>query len=402
MTTAPGPLTFPFHDWSQELSAHHRRLREADAPACPVVSEYTGDQLWLVTRYATAKRLLEDPRFSSTAAMAPGAPRQEPVELRAPGTTGDGVSVLSEAGLRSVFTEGLGERAARRHERWLRDRADALLGALAERDGPVDLAADFVLPLVVGMTSRVLLGELSAEEAALLRDRTDLALQFCGATAEEQRQGLIDIHRFFTTHARRLAGGPGDHLLKRLAEAPAKAGPLSDAALSEIAALLLIAGYPTTSGFLCGAVITLLRHPEVVARLHRDPELIPGTVEELLRHTPLSTGAAKRMAIEDADIDGVPIRAGEVAMVSLEAANHDPDAFGDPDRFIPERQGPGHLGFGHGPNFCPGNRLARCLIDAMVRAVSHQPGLHLTVGPEEIRWHEGLFFRRPKTIPASW
>lgn len=402
VTTAPVPLTFPFHDWSQELSPHHERLREADAPVCPVVSEYTGDRLWLVTRYATAKRLLEDRRFSSTAAMAPGAPRQEPVELRAPGTTGDGVSVLREAGLRTVFTEGLGPRAARRHGKWLRDRADTLLRDVAECEGPVDLAADFAQPLAVAMTSRVLLGELSTEEAALLRDRTDLALQFCGATAEEQRGGLIDIHRFFTAHARRLADGPGDHLLKRLAEAPAENGPLGDAALSEIAALLLIAGFPTSSGFLCGALITLLRHPETVGRLHRDPELIPDAVEELLRHTPLSTGAAKRMATEDADIDGVRIRRGEVAMVSLEAANHDPDAFDDPDSFRPERQGPGHLGFGHGPNFCPGNRLARCLIDAMVRAVARRPGLHLTVGPEEIRWHEGLFFRRPKAIPASW
>ncbi|MBC3984662.1 cytochrome P450 [Streptomyces sp. AC536] len=402
MTTAQGPLTFPFHDWSQALSPHHQRLREADAPVCPVVSEYTGDRLWLVTRYATAKRLLEDPRFSSTAAMAPGAPRQEPVELRAPGTTGDGVSVLREAGMHSVFTEGLGARAARRHEAWLCDRAETLLGDLAERRGPVDLAAGFAEPLAAAMTSRVLLGELSAEEVALLRERTDLALQFCGATAAEQRAGLIDIHRFFTAHARRLAEGPGDHLLKRLAQASAEAGPLDDAALSEIAALLLIAGFPTSSGFLCGAVITLLRHPETLARLHGDPALVPETVEELLRYTPLSTGAAKRMATQDADIDGVPIRAGEVAMVSLEAANHDPNAFEDPDSFLPERQGPGHLGFGHGPNFCPGNRLARSLITAMVLAMARRPGLRLTVEPEEIRWHEGLFFRRPKAIPASW
>lgn len=399
---ASGTLTYPFHDWTQQLSPHYARLRESGPPVCPVVSEYTGDRLWLVTRYATAVQVLEDPRLSSAAAMAPGSPRQEPVELRAPGTRGNGVALLNEAGMRAVLADGLGPRAVRRHQEWIRERADTLMRELVTRRDAFDLAREFALPLARGTASRTLLGPLGADEEEQLIRWADVSLRFCGATAEHMVAGLTDIHRYFLAHARRLADAPGKHLLKTIANTSTHTGRLSDEELAEVAELFLVAGYPTSSGFLCGALITLLNHPEAVAALNRDPALIPSAVEELLRHTPLSTGAARRRATEDVQVDGMTIKAGDVVLVSMEAVNHDPEVFEDPDAFILGRQGPAHFGFGRGLHFCPGNRLARCLIEAMVRAVAGHPGLRLTVAPEDIRWHEGLFFRRPEAIPASW
>ncbi|MEV5599205.1 cytochrome P450 [Streptomyces sp. NPDC052496] len=398
---ASGTLTYPFHDWSQQLSPHYARLRETGPPLCPVVAEYTGDRLWLVTRYATAVQVLEDPRLSSADAMASGSPRQEPVELRAPGTRGNGVALLKEAGLRAVFADGLGPRAVRRHHEWIRERADTLMHELVQRRDTFDLAREFALPLARETASRFLLGPLGADEGEQLIRWADLSLRFCGATAEQMVAAFTDMHQYFLTHARRLADAPGEHLLKTVATTTG-AGRLSDADLAEVAELFLVAGYPTSSGFLCGALITLLRHPEAVMALHRDPALVPAAVEELLRHTPLSTGAARRRATEDVQVDGMTIKAGDVVLVSMEAVNHDPEAFEEPDAFLLGRQGPAHFGFGRGLHFCPGNRLARCLIDAMVRTVARHPGLRLAVEPEEIRWHEGLFFRRPQTIPASW
>lgn len=400
--TTTATLTYPFHDWSQELSPRYAQLRASDAPVCPVVSEGTGDHLWLATRYAAAVELLEDPRLSSEAAIASGAPRQEPVELRAPGTRADGVAMLREAGLRSVLADGLGPRAVRRHQGWINDLAETLMSELASREGTFDLAADFVEPLSSALVSRTLLGELSADERDLLAHCADTGLRFCGVTHEEQVHAFTQMHEFFLEHARRLAGTPGEHLLKLIAEAPVDHGPLSDEALAEAGSLLVVAGFPTSSGFLCGALLTLLRHPGAVQELHAHPERVPSAVEELLRYTPLSTGSVKRMATEDLEIDGVRIKVGEVVMVSLEAVNHDPDAFEDPDVFRPGREGPMHFGFGRGRHFCPGNRLARCVIEATVRAVARRPGLRLAVAPEEISWHEGLFFRRPRAIPATW
>ncbi|MEU2790964.1 cytochrome P450 [Streptomyces sp. NPDC007100] len=399
---ASGTLTYPFHDWSQQLSPHYARLRASGPPVCPVVSAYTGDRLWLVTRYATAVQVLEDARLSSAAAMASGSPRQEPVELRAPGTRGNAIALLKEAGLRAVLADGLGPRAVRRHQEWIRQRAGHLMHGLVERRDTIDLAGEFALPLARQTASRTLLGGLGADEEEQLVRWADLGLRFCGATPQQQVGAFTDMHRFFLAQARRLADSPGEHLLKTVAATCTDGGRLSDEGLAEVAELLVVAGYPTSAGFLCGALITLLNHPEVVAALNRDPALIPSAVEELLRHTPLATGSAKRRATEDVQVDGVTIKAGEVVMVSMEAVNHDPEAFEDPDAFILGRQGPAHLGFGRGLHFCPGNRLARCLIEAMVRAVADRPGLRLSVAPEDIRWHEGLFFRRPEAIPASW
>ncbi|WP_053801811.1 cytochrome P450 [Streptomyces rimosus] len=366
------------------------------------MAEHTGDRLWLVTRYATAVQVLEGPRLSMAAAMASGSPRQEPVELRAPGTRGDALALLKETGLRGVLAGGLGPRAARRHQAWIHARADALIHDLLERRDMLDLAREFALPLARDTASRTLLGPLDADEWEQLVRWTDLSLRFCGATAEQQVRALTDMHRFFLAPVRHLVDAPGDHLLKALAATPTDTGRLNDEVLAEVAGLLAVTGYPTCSGFLCGALITLLRHPEAVMALHRDPALVPAAGEELLRHTPLSTGAARRRATEDVQVDGVTIKAGDVVLVSMEAVNHDPEAFEEPETLLLDRQGPAHFGFGRGLHFCPGNRPARCLIDAMVRTVARHPGLRLAVEPEGIRWHEGLFFRRPQTIPASW
>ncbi|MEV4255268.1 cytochrome P450 [Spirillospora sp. NPDC049652] len=393
---------FPFGDWGFALAPEYADARAAGAPAVRVTTA-NGDRAWLVTRYDLARRVLGDPRMSLTAALDPDAPRQEPLPLRAPEGTGDIVTALKDAGLHKVVADALGPRAVKLHREWTADHARHLLDALVRDGALADLRAGLTLRLPFAVSCRVLLGDLREDELSRLNGWADAALSWGPGFS---RHGLGDvataqdeIYRFFLRRLPELVAAPGDHLVRKVA-AP---GVLDPRDLAVFGVSMFLAGYRTSSSFLSGALVTLLRHPQAVRAVRDDPGLVPATAEELLRFTPMATGGAKRLATEDVDLDGLVIRAGELVLVSLEAANHDPDAFPEPDVFAPGRDAPGQLGFGHGTHFCPGNRLARMQIEAVVGALAERsPALRLAVPADDLRWTEGAGFRTPLAIPVTW
>jgi cytochrome P450 len=123
-------------------------------------------------------------------------------------------------------------------------------------------------------------------------------------------------------------------------------------------ALLLVAGFETTTNLLGNGVVLLLDHPGEAKRLATDPELAPAYVEEVLRvDSPVQL--TERFAGQDAEIAGVEIPAGSELIVLLGAANRDPERFAEPERFVPDRPGNAPLSFGAGAHYCLGAPLAR-------------------------------------------
>jgi len=121
----------------------------------------------------------------------------------------------------------------------------------------------------------------------------------------------------------------------------------------------------------------LVRHPDQLAILRARPELVEGAVEEMLRYdAPFQMNL--RMLTEDVELDGVPLRAGDLVRQALGSANRDPERFNDPDRFRVERPPKRHLSFGLGPHFCIGAPLARLQAQIAVGAlVRRLPNLRL-------------------------
>ncbi|GLW06868.1 cytochrome P450 [Microtetraspora sp. NBRC 13810] len=401
------PPPFPFQDWSCEISPRYRRIRDDPAPARRVVT-VTGDRVWLAGRYDVARRVLADPRMSLSAAMAPGAPRQEPILLRTDGARGDVLATLRDRGLTRVMRDALGPRAMRRHRPWAYRTAGALIDGLV-RGGPVaDLYDGLALPLAFATAGRVLLGEHGEGDRRELDAWCDIVLTFTGHDAGEMNAAVGEIYGFFLRRLPEMVAGQGCHLVRSLARARGPGGRLTEGELAEAASLFLVAGYRTSASFLGNALVTLLRHPGVLAAVGRDPALVPAAVEELLRYTPMSTGGAKRVATRDVELGGMTIGAGECVLVSLESANRDPRAFAAPEAFAPERFLPGrgtpaHLGLGHGRHHCPGNRLARLQLETLLRCLpARLPALRLAVPVEELAWRPGVAFRHPEAIPARW
>jgi cytochrome P450 len=171
--------------------------------------------------------------------------------------------------------------------------------------------------------------------------------------------GLVAAHR----------RSPGADLLSALATDDGPEGRLTDEQLLATALLLLIAGHETTVNLITNGTLTLLRHPEVLQRLRREPELVIHLVEELLRYEPPVHFIPWRVALDDIEIAGTTIPKGSRVVLLLAAGSRDPDHVRDPDRFDPDRFSPDrfglardtdqHLGFGGGIHYCFGAPLAR-------------------------------------------
>jgi cytochrome P450 len=151
---------------------------------------------------------------------------------------------------------------------------------------------------------------------------------------------------------------PGHDLISNMITADEGEAPLTDAEIRGQTNLLLIAGNVTTSDLIANCLKALLLHPEQLAALRADPELIGNAVEEVLRYDSPVT-QANRILPADMSLGGCPMHKGQSISLSLAGANHDPRANSNPDTFDIRRKDIRHQSFGGGKHLCLGAWLAR-------------------------------------------
>jgi cytochrome P450 len=166
--------------------------------------------------------------------------------------------------------------------------------------------------------------------------------------------------------------------------------------------LLILGGLETTAGALGMAMQRFCAHPEIPARLHQTPELIPDAVEELLRLDG-SFICIGRTARYDTQVGGKPIKAGERIIIFWSSANRDESEFDRPDEFIIRRARNRHIAFGAGPHRCAGSNLARLNLSVALEEITRRLGdftLDLPAG-ERIEYHS-TFNRAPESVPITF
>jgi cytochrome P450 len=163
--------------------------------------------------------------------------------------------------------------------------------------------------------------------------------------------------------------------------------------------LLLVAGHETTVNLIGNGTLALLRHPDQWRALVDDPSLARNATEELLRFdSPVQM--TTRLAFEDLEIAGTPIRRGTEVFFVLGSANRDPRAFVDPDRLDITRDVGRIMSFGMGIHFCLGAPLARLEGEIAFRTLAQEaPGLRLAT--EAPRWRAGLVLRGLQELPVT-
>jgi cytochrome P450 len=170
-----------------------------------------------------------------------------------------------------------------------------------------------------------------------------------------------------------------------------------------IASLLLIAGHETTSNMLGLGTLALLRHPEQLAMVRDDPQMVAPAVEEMLRWLSIVHSGMPRTTTTEVEIAGHVIPEGELLVVALPAANRDPDYIADPGRLDITRGAAGHVAFGHGVHHCLGAPLARMEMQTAFPALLRRfPNLALAVPDDQVDFHVYNAIYGLRSLPVTW
>ncbi|ROQ35261.1 cytochrome P450 [Streptomyces sp. PanSC19] len=381
-------------DFTANPYPYYAKLREAG----PVheVRMPDGFQFWLIVGHEEGRAALADPRLAKSPSVIGVRPPEEDVigvhllAADAPDHTRLRRLVTAEFTGRRV--EGLRPRI----ERLTHELVDAM-----EPAGRADLVDAYAFPLPITVICELL--GVPAEDRATFRGWSN---ELVTPTGE---RGILDALEGFGGYLDGLiedkrAAGPADDLLSGLIAARAEGGDrLSGPELRAMAYLLLIAGHETTVNLISNTVRNLLTHPEQLAALRADPDLLDGAIEESLRYDgPVETGTF-RFTREPVAIGDTVIPAGQSVLVGIGALDRDPARFPEPDRFDIRRDTRGHLAFGHGIHYCLGAPLARLEGRIALRTLLDRfPRLELDADPNTLDWLPGMLMRGTRHLPVRW
>ncbi|WP_290060835.1 cytochrome P450 [Amycolatopsis solani] len=375
------------------------RALQAEAPLARV-RLWDGSTPWLVTRYADQRTLLADPRVSADVTR-PGYPSPAPLPKG-----GTGISFIlmdnpEHARLRKMVTAPFTIRRTAALRPAVQRIVDDLIDELLAGPKPVDLVEAFALP-VPSLVICELLGVPYADHG-FFQDNSKVIIRR-DAKPEERAAG----HQALVGYLDRLVGekleNPAGDLLSGLAER-VRAGELSRTEAAQMGVLLLIAGHETTANMIALGTLALLEHPDQLALLREsdDPALVASAVEELLRYLNITHNGRRRVALEDIEVAGVTVRAGEGLIMANDIANRDPSAFPDGDRLDLTRDAHRHVAFGFGVHQCLGQPLARLELQVVYRTLYRRiPTLALATGVERIPFkHDGSVYGVYE-LPVTW
>jgi cytochrome P450 len=251
-------------------------------------------------------------------------------------------------------------------------RMDALEDDIAARfnrfvDEFVDRGAcHFTNELAVPFPSAIFLGLMGLpwDELDTLLRLKDGILRPGGSETDPEKRGAIqaatgqEIYAYFDAILDERAQRPEEDILTLFLQTEIEGERLTREEILDICFLFLIAGLDTVTDTLTCSFAFLAQHPEHRKRIAADPSSIASAVEELLRwETPVTS--LYRLATEDVEIRGCPVKAGSVVTVLVGAANVDPAEFPDATDVNFDREVNRHLAFGGGVHRCLGSHLAR-------------------------------------------
>ncbi|MFB7598152.1 cytochrome P450 [Streptomyces sp. NPDC056160] len=396
--TISDPQAFPFHETDElHIEPRFEQLRTSE-PLCPVRLTH-GEPAWLVTRYEDVKTVLGDPRFSRAEAVA----RDEPRTRYHRGLAGNILAFdpPEHTRLRRVVAKAFTARRVEELRRRAQTIADGLVDAMAAKGAPADLVADFALPLPVTVICELL--GVPFEDRTRFRLWSDALLSTTRFRPEEVERYADELSAYMAGLVAERRKEPRDDLLGVMVAARDEEDRLSEDELVAMGVSVLVAGHETTASQIPNFVYTLLGHPDELARLRADLDLVPQAVEELMRFVPLGSAGIARYALEDVELSGGVVRAGEPVVASNAAANRDTAVYTCPERLDLTRQEASHVGFGHGPHHCLGAQLARMELQVALRILLERlPGLRLAGTGEDLVWKAGAGVKGLEKMLVTW
>ncbi|CAM4178077.1 Cytochrome P450-SU2 [Mycobacterium basiliense] len=369
---------------------------------------WDGSTPWLITGYEQVRELFSDSRVS--------------VDDRVPGFPHWNAGMLSTVHKRprSVFTADGEEHTRFRRmlskpftfkrvealrptiQRITDDHIDAMLAG----PKPADLVTALALP-VPSLVISQLLG-VPYEDAEMIQHHANVGLARY-ATGEDTVKGAMSLHKYLAELVEAKMDNPAPNsapdAVSDLAER-VSAGELSVKEAAQLGTGLLIAGHETTANMIGLGALALMEYPDQAAVLRdaEDPKVVANAVEELLRYLSIIQNGQRRVALEDIQIAGETIRAGDGIIIDLAPANWDPNAFAEPDRLYLHRAGADrNVAFGYGRHQCVGQQLARAELQIVFRTLLRRiPTLAVAIPIEDVAFKDDRLAYGVYELPVTW
>jgi cytochrome P450 len=349
----------PPHDvWSQ-------LRRESPVHAC----EPPGYRpFWAITRHADICEISKRPETFSS---APGIFMPRKTDVLDPDGLGK-MRVIIEMdppehrSIRKVTSPWFTPRALGRVDAAVDKSARALVDRMAADGGAGE--CDFATDIAAAHPLRILstiLGVPQSEEPRILRLTNQL---FADDDPELQREGEdrvqaqrelgMELFQLFSEIVEDRRKNPRDDLASVIANGQVDGAPMGPMETFGYYLITFTAGHDTTKNALVGGMNALIRNPDALEQMRRNPERVPSAVEEIVRWTS-PVNYMVRTVTRDAEVGGQKMREGDKLILFYASANRDEDVFEDPFTFRVDRDPNRHLGFGIGEHFCLGAHLAR-------------------------------------------
>jgi cytochrome P450 enzyme len=363
-------------------------------------------QGWVCTRYHDVVTLLRDRRFSVEMKDWEHGPPEQPDERL---TTHQ---VLAKHGLfwmkavdhlrvRRVLGPLFSPKAVEPLRREFEAVADEMVGALAGK-AAFDLAADFTSSYPLRAITRVL---------GIPRDRQERFVQFGSAVIDAfypaiTPEALREKMEFLPTGVAMLEElmaekrkHPDGYFFSKMVNAEEQGERLTKKEVISQVALMISAGCEPPRHLVTFAIRDLLEHPDQLALLRREPELLRNAIDEVGRFDSFGKLNLPRFPLEDVELRGVRIPKGQQIFGVFASASRDPEAFPDPDTFDIRRDQSKSLLYGDGPHVCLGTWLAKLMAEAAVRALLRTFPAMTPAGPPVFT--RNAFFRKIVSLPIE-
>ncbi|MEH1788637.1 MAG: cytochrome P450 [Nostoc sp.] len=371
-------------------------------------SSFTGNE-WLLTRFADVKAVLSDSRFGVD--DLPERLNQKSLYLKQQ-TEFQALSLTiskwlfflnppDHTRLRGLVGKSFSPGNLEGMRPQVQKTVDKLLDKVQET-GTMDIISDLACPLPAIVTSSIL-GMSTEGISQLTQWAHDLFRVFDQPMSLENYQYLnriaLEFREYFSSLIAEREKNPQEDLICNMIAVQKQSGDLNYDELIAFCAMLFSVGQDTTENLLGNSFLALLNHPEQLQKLKQEPTMIANAVEELLRYdSPVQLLA--RVAMEDVEIDGNLIRAGERVHISLGAANRDPSQFPNPDALDFSRQKHG-MPFGAGMHYCLGSTLARIQGQVAINTVVQRLS-NLKLNTDRLEWRKNIVLRGMKSLPVTF
>ncbi|MBO0677976.1 cytochrome P450 [Mycolicibacterium sp. S2-37] len=364
---------------------------------------WNGTTPWLVTGHAVARELFADSRVS--------------VDDRVDGFPHWNEHMLSTVNKRprSVFTSDAEEHTRfrrmlskpftfRRVENLrpaIQQVTDECIDAILAGDKPADVVAKLALPVPTKVISEMLGVPYADHEFFQEHANAGLA-RF--AAADAMQKGAMSLHQYLVNLVEEKQAHPAEDAVSDLAER-VTAGEISVKEAAQLGTGLLIAGHETTANMIGIGILALLENPEQADFLRDadDPKVIANAVEELMRYLSIIQNGQRRVALDDIEVAGETIRAGEGIIIDLAPANWDAEAYPEPDRLDLRRDAGAQLGFGYGRHQCVGQQLARAELQIVFHTLLRRiPTMRLAIPLDEVPFKHDRLAYGVYELPVTW